>query len=188
MVFDPYLQSTTFEQQICSLTGFAQRTCTGYNGRGQQVQAATVTGAITAIGQTISLAIGHNPTKVIGSDKFLPAIQVVIEGFAKEDPPTLKMLPIESDMPELLVEMGYSKSGTAHTQAVGDLSFIPFYYLLRIGEFAVKGKRNNTKRTVQFKLEDVIFYKKTRAGKLCCLPKKTHLSSSYCPPIAQPSN
>jgi len=171
MGFDPYLQSTTFEQPIRSLTGFAQRIRTGYYGRGRQVQAATVTGAITAVGQTISLAIGHNPTKVIGSDKFLPALQVMIDGFAKEDPPTRKILPDESDVPELLVEMGYSKSGTAHTQAVGDLALIAFYYLLCIGVYTVKGKRNNTKQTVQFKLEDVTFYKKTRNGQLRCLPK-----------------
>ena len=55
MGFDPYLQSTTFEQRIRGLTGFAQRVRTGYYGRGRQVQAPTVTGAITAIGQTISL-------------------------------------------------------------------------------------------------------------------------------------
>jgi hypothetical protein len=159
MGIELYLQLTTFEQRIRSLTGFAQRVCTGYYGRGRQVQAATVTGAITAIGQMISLAIGHNPTKVIGSDKFLPALQVMIDGFAKEDPPTRKMLPVESDVPELLVEMGYSKSGTAHTRAVGDLALIAFYYLLRIGEYTVKGKHNNTKQTVQFKLQDVTFYK-----------------------------
>ncbi len=100
MGFDPYLQSTTFEQRIHSLTGFAQHVRTGYYGRGRQVQAPTVTGAITAVGQTISLAIGQNPTKVIGSDKFLPALQVMIEGYMKEDPPTRKMLPVESDVPE----------------------------------------------------------------------------------------
>ena len=86
MGFDPHLQSTTFEQQIRSLTGFAQRTRTRYYAQGQQVQTATVTGAITAVGQTISLAIEHNPTKVIGSDKFLPALQVMIEGFARRTP------------------------------------------------------------------------------------------------------
>ena len=95
----------------------------------------------------------------------------MIDGFAKEDPPTRKMLPVELDMPELLVEMGYSKSGTAHTRAVGDLALIAFYYLLRIGKYTVKGKRNNTKQTVQFKLEDVTFYKRTRKGQLRCLPK-----------------
>ena len=74
MGFDPYLQSTTFRQQIRCLTGFAQRVRTVYYGRGQQVQAATVTSAITAVGQTISMAVGNNPTKSIGSEKFLPAL------------------------------------------------------------------------------------------------------------------
>ena len=59
MGFDPYLQSTTFEQRIRSLTGFAQRVRTGYYGRGRQVQAATVTGAITAVGQTTDDILGH---------------------------------------------------------------------------------------------------------------------------------
>ncbi len=117
------------------------------------------------------MAIGTNPTKLLGSDKFLPAIQIMIEGYEKEDPPTRKMLPIETDVPQLLVEMGYSTSGTAHTQAIGDLALIAFYYLLRIGEYTVKGKRNNTKQTVQFKMEDVTFYKHTKSGQLRCLPK-----------------
>ena len=171
MGFDPYLQSTSFEHRIRSLTGFAQRVRTGYYGRGRQVQAPTVTSAITAVGQTISMAVGDNPTKVLGSDKFLPALQIMIEGYAKDDPPTRKMLPIESDVPELLVELGYSTSGTSHTQAVGDLALIAFYYLLRIGEYTVKSKRSNTKQTVQFKLEDVTFFKRTKLGQLRCLPK-----------------
>jgi hypothetical protein len=96
----------------------------------------------------------------------------MIDGYAKEDPPTRKMLPIEKDVPELLLDMGYSTSGTAHTQAVADLSLIAFYYyLLRIGEYTVKSKQNNTKQTVQFKLEDVTFYKKTWTDQLRCLPK-----------------
>ena len=81
------------------------------------------------------------------------------------------MLPIESDVPELLIEMGYSTSGTAHTQAVGDLTLIAFNYLLRIGKHTMNIKWNNTKQTVQFKLEDVTSYKKTKLGQLQCLPK-----------------
>ncbi len=171
MGINPYLQSTTFKRRMQSLTGFAQQTRTGYYGRGRQVQAATVTGAITAVGQTISMVIGNNPTKAIGFDKFLPALQIMIDGYAKEDPPTQKMLPVETDVPELLVEMGYSKAGTTRTQAIGDLSMIAFYYLLCIGKYTVKGKRNNTKQTVQFKFEDVTFFKKTKAGQLRCLPR-----------------
>jgi hypothetical protein len=45
------------------------------------------------------MVIGNNPTKVIGSDKFLPALQVMINGYAKEDPPMQKMLPVETDVP-----------------------------------------------------------------------------------------
>jgi hypothetical protein len=125
------------------------------------VQSSTVTSAITAIGQTISLACNNNPTKVAGSDKFISAIQVMIDGYTKADPPTTKMLPVEADVPKLLVKMGYGQSGSSHMQAVGDLSLIAFYYLLRIGEYTVKGKQNESKQTTQFKLEDVTFLKKT---------------------------
>jgi hypothetical protein len=94
----------------------------------------------------------------------------MIEGYNKQDPPTKEMLLVQANVPELLVEMGYGKSGLPHAQAIGDLSLIVFYYLLRIGEYTVKGKRNNTKQTVQFKLEDVTFFKKNKAGTLVCLP------------------
>jgi hypothetical protein len=122
-----------------------------------------------AIGQTFALACNNNPTKVEGSDKFIPALQVMIEGYNKQDPPTKKMLPVEANVPELLVEMGCGKSGSPHAQAIGDLLLILFYYLLGIGEYIVKGKLNNTKQTVQFKLEDVTFFKKNKAGTLVCL-------------------
>ncbi len=77
---------------------------------------------------------------------------------------------MEIDVPELLVEMGYGKSGTLHAQAIGDLALIAFYYLLRIGKYMVKGKCNNTKQTVQFKFEDVSFFKRNKAGTLVCFP------------------
>ncbi len=94
----------------------------------------------------------------------------MLDGYSKSDPPTRKMLPVKADVPKLLVEMGYGKGGSIHAQAIGDLAMIAFYYLLRIGEYTVKGKRNNTKQTVQFKLEDLIFFKKNKAGTLVCLP------------------
>ncbi len=134
------------------------------------MQSSTVCGAITAIGQTIAMACNDNPTKVVGLEKFLPALLVMIEVYSKEDPLPRKMLPVEVDVPELLVEMGYGKLGTPHAQATGDLGLIAFYYLLCIGKYTVKGKRNNTKQTVQFKFEDVSFFKQNKAGTLVCLP------------------
>ena len=94
----------------------------------------------------------------------------MIEAYSKEDPLTRKMLPVEVDVPELLVEMGYGKLGTPHAQAIGDLALIAFYYLLCLGKYTVKGKRNNTKQTVQFKFKDVSFFKQNKAGTLVCLP------------------
>jgi hypothetical protein len=53
---------------------------------------------------------------------------------------------------------------------------IAFYYLLQIGEYTVKGKENNTKQTAQFKLKEVKFFKKNKAGTLVCLPKNAPTS------------
>ncbi len=128
---DPYLDHTPFKTQVRCLTRFAQQTQTGFYGKGQQVQSSTVSQAITAIGQTITLARNDNPTKVNGSDNFLPALQVMLDGYSKSDPPTWKMLPVEADVPNLIVEMGYRKEGSTLTQAIGDLAMITFYYLLR---------------------------------------------------------
>jgi hypothetical protein len=63
----------------------------------------------------------------MGSDKFLPSLQVMLEGYSKADPPTRKMLPVEADVPELLIKMGYGKVGRIQTQAIEDLSLIAFY-------------------------------------------------------------
>ncbi len=175
---DPYLDHTPFEIQVCCLTGFAQQKRTGFYGQGQQVQSSTVSQAITAVGQTIASARNDNPTKVNSSDKFLPALQVMLNGYSKLDPPTRNMLPVEADVPNLLEEMGCGKGGSTHTQAIGDLAMIAFYYLLQIGEYTGKGKKNNTKtkQTIQFKLKDLKIFKKNKAGTLVCLPNNAPIS------------
>jgi hypothetical protein len=91
----------------------------GYYGQGRQVQSSTVTRAITAIGQTIALAYNNNPTKVNGADKILASLQVMIEEYNKQDPPTKKMLPAKANVPALLVEMDYAKSGSCTQKPLG---------------------------------------------------------------------
>jgi hypothetical protein len=93
------------------------------------------------------------------------------DGWRKEDPPTNKQLPIEADVPELLADRGRRASATERDRAVGDLTLVAFYYLLRIGEYTIKGNHNETKQTVQFKREDITFFKKNRHGQLRCLPR-----------------
>jgi hypothetical protein len=87
----------------------------------------------------------------MGSNKLLPRLSQIYNGWRKEDPPTTKQLPVEADVPKLLVECRLISTATSLDRAIGDLSLIAFYYLLRIGEYTVKGNRNNTKQTVQFK-------------------------------------
>ncbi len=72
---DPYLQGVGYTMRVRVLTGFAAHVRRGAYGRGKQVQAGTVVGALTAVGQAIALACGENPTKVLGSDKILPRLQ-----------------------------------------------------------------------------------------------------------------
>ena len=62
--------------------------------------------AITTVGQMIALATNSNPTKIVGSEKLLPRLQQMLDGFQKADPPTLKQLPVEADVPEFLVKRG----------------------------------------------------------------------------------
>jgi hypothetical protein len=124
-----------------------------------------------AVGQTIALACDSNPTKVTGSKRLLPRLQIMLDGYRKVNPATQKKLPVQANVPELLVETAYQPGTPALQQATADLTMIPFYYLLRVGENTVKGSRINTKQTVQFKYEDVSFFKKNMRGQLRCLPR-----------------
>ncbi len=169
---DPYLQDTDFLTRMRTLSGFMARVCTGYYGKGRQVKNCTVSSALTVVGQTIALACNDNPIKINGSDKLLSRLQIMLNGYGKEDPATIKKIPVQADVPELLVSTAYQGGGTEMDKAAADLTMIAFYYLLRVGEYTVKGLRNSTKQTVQLKYEDVTFFcSKNARGQLRCLPR-----------------
>ena len=90
----------------------------------------------------------------------------MLAGWKKMDPPTIKKLPVAIDVPELLSAVGRSPNANELDRAIGDLVLVAFYYLLRVGEYTIKGSRNNTKQTVQFRLQDVTFFKRDQAGRL----------------------
>ena len=81
----------------------------------------------------------------------------------------MKKLPVEVDVPELLATAGRSTSSILLI-AIGDLCLLAYYYLLRVGEYTIKGSRNDSKQTQQFKVEDATFFKKDEQGKLSQLP------------------
>jgi hypothetical protein len=83
----------------------------------------------------------------------------------------LQKIPVEADVPEFLAEQGLRAEATELKKAVGDLTLIAFCYIFCVGEYTIKGIHNKTKQTVQFKYEDVTFFKKNAAGQLFCLPQ-----------------
>jgi hypothetical protein len=150
--------------------GFMAQVHTGFICQGKQVKHCIVSSALTAVGQTIALACNDNPTKITLSKKLLPRLQVMLNRYRKEDPATIKKLPVQSDVPKLLVSMAYNGSSTDKDKAVADLTMTAFYYLLRVGEYTVKRTQNFTKQTVQFKYVDVTFFRMNNRGQLRCLP------------------
>ena len=54
----------------------------------------------------------------------------MLDGYRKEDPATIKKLPVQADVPELLVSTAYQGGGTEMDKAAADLTLIAFYYLL----------------------------------------------------------
>ena len=95
----------------------------------------------------------------------------MLDGWRKEDPAVEKKLPVECDIPEYLATLGRRAVATELQRAVGDLSLISFYYLLRIGEYTGRPALESTKQTEQFKLVDVTFFKFDSNGVLRQLPR-----------------
>ena len=87
-----------------------------------------------------------------------------MDGCRKEDPLTNKKLPVGIDIPEFLAELGIDKAATELVKAVGNFTVIAFYYFLRVVEYTIKVRENNTKQTVQFKLEYTFFSASTSKG------------------------
>ena len=115
---------------------------------------------------------GVDPTKNRGSKEFLPCLAQLQKGWQKEDPPSQKKLPVEVDVPELLVEWGMASSAVLLSAIVGDLTLVAFYFLLRVGEYTIKSKRNESKQTVPFKMENITFFCRDKMGQLRQLPRE----------------
>ena len=90
----------------------------------------------------------------------------------------MKKLPVEVDIPEELVKMAQNEHSSLKERRVVELTLVAFYYLLRVGEYTSthrnskggkKKKQTNKykkKKTVNFRVCDVSFFKKDRFGRL----------------------
>jgi hypothetical protein len=139
---DPFVQRGISHHNLTYLVlGFMGMLRAGKFRQGKQVRASTVSAALAAINKTISLATRQQPLKEEGSNGFLVAIAETLAGFEKEDPPVMKKLPVGVDVVEYLVKLGMEPGAEEKVLATGDWSLISFYYLLRIGEYTVKGSK-----------------------------------------------
>ena len=91
---DPELQNTPYITRVRCISGFVALTRRGYYGRGKQVQAGTVSGAVTSIGQAIALVHEINPTKRPGSKKFVPRVEQMLIGWGNDDPLVASKMPV----------------------------------------------------------------------------------------------
>ena len=103
---DPYLQEEEWNHRdrVGTVRAFAACARTGYFGWQRQVRSRTVTSMLTAIGETIKLVHQFNPLKDPEKpDRFQPRLAQTLDGWGKADPASKKMLPVEVDVPELIV-------------------------------------------------------------------------------------
>ena len=88
----------------------------------------------------------------------------MVEGFRREDPPSIPQLAIPITVPNACMKAALHTSSPPE-KATGELILIAFYYLLRVGEYTKpkyiqqSGKRIRSTRTVQFTVSNVGFFK-----------------------------
>lgn len=88
----------------------------------------------------------------------------MLEGFRREDPPSVPQIAVPITVPNHCMEQGL-KSSSPKQQAVGCLVLIAFYYLLRVGEYTKpqfvtrNGQKVRATRTVQFTVGNIGFWK-----------------------------
>ena len=159
---DPFLATCTNIQQIIIITAFAARVRTGYYGKGHTVRVPTVTKALAAISKTIKLAGEQSPIYKAEKTYRIPVAQL-IEGYRREDPPATPQLALPIRVPEECQNAG-ERTNNTFKQAVGDLSVIAFYYLLRVGEYTkphtrvINGKEKQVTQTVKFSVANIGFF------------------------------
>jgi len=154
---DPHLQNVDEQEQLMVLQAFARRAREGAFGRGKQVKNGSVQAAIGAVAKTVELAGNPNPLHKPGTTNYYAALAQQTKTYKREDPATEKQLAVPIDVPNHVFLA--TRNGTnAKEKAIGELTLIAFYFLLRVGEYTYHG--TGKRRTQQFRLGDIKFFTK----------------------------
>ena len=158
---NPFLDGIPDIEQGFLVTGFAARVRSGAYGHGHRVTVQSVSQALAAISKTCQLARKRSPVYE-EAGKYVLQVERCIEGFRREDPPATPQLAVPVAVPEQTARRGQA-SDSAHQQAIGDLSLIAFYFMLRSGEYTKprftrrNGRLVQATRTKQFRIQDIGF-------------------------------
>jgi len=111
--------------------------------------------ALYAIAKTIELAGHANPLHKPGTTNYLAALAMQTEAYKRKDPTSIKQLAVPVDVLNQIY-MATQNSSNAKLKAMGKLSLIAFYFLLRVGEYTFHG--TGTCRTKRFCLRNIKFF------------------------------
>jgi len=152
---NPYLQELAEPQRLVVLQIFARRVREGEFGRGNQVQTGSVQAALGAVGKTIELAGFTNPLYQPGTTNYHASIRLQMETYKREDPATEQQVAVPVAIPNYIFR-NTRNTHDRRLRAIGELTIIAFYFLLRVGEYTQHGR--GQRRTQQFRLCDTKFF------------------------------
>jgi hypothetical protein len=158
---DPYLRRMSKQTQQWLLLAFAARVRTGYFGRGKQVQQQSVEKALRHVGQALLLAGFPDPRRSYGAKELDLAFRHTLKSLKEADPVPKPQLALPVETIAAAAVPAQSPGASARARAVADLIVIAFFFLLRVGEYTLPAAHRHT-RTVQFRCEDVRFWKNGR--------------------------
>jgi hypothetical protein len=125
--------------RIKLLLGFAHRIRHGHYGDGSKVQAGSIQVALHVVGKTFELDGIRNPT-YRSKGKYWLKIQQVIKAYRQQDPPPQHKLAVPVAVVNHLVEIS-TRSTLDKLKASCDMATIAFYFLLPVGEYKGRGKK-----------------------------------------------
>jgi hypothetical protein len=152
---DPHMRHYGKALKQTYLLAFAARVRSGIFGHGIQVGAQSVEKALRHVAQTLLLVGYDDPRRTYGAKELDLPFRHLLKSYRDVDPPPQPQLAL----PVTTVERAgayHQAPNSARTRATADLIITAFFFLLRIGEYAMP-KANVRTRTVQFRVQDVTF-------------------------------
>ena len=97
------------------------------------------------VAMIISMARYNNPLHQ-ANWYFIKPISHMLRGFRNFDPKVRKELDARTNLQKLVCEQGHQEGTGSERYAIGDLVMVAFYYLLCVGKYTTKLRRDRRKR------------------------------------------